>query len=277
MYDVTPIPDLAYAEVDGRALLADLYRPETGGTPPVVVYLHGGGFAAGSRTDRAPERLAAFAAHGVAVLTVDYRLAPSSRFPDQIHDAKAAIRWLRASASEFGVDGERIAAWGASAGGLLAALLGLTSGQAAWEGPVGAHLDRSSSIQAVVTWFGAFDLLASASRSWLESKLLPHEFGAVLLGVDGPADVAGIAGRAREASPLTWVSPSAPPFLIAHGDRDRMCPPSQSQALHDALVRAGARSLLLHVGGAGHEGAEFECPAILSLTASFVASILKPA
>lgn len=275
MYDVTITPDLTYAEADGRPLLADLYRPQTGQTPPVVLYLHGGGFQFGSRSDDAHNRLAALAAHGVAVLSVDYRLAPAAHFPAQLHDVKAAIRWIRASGPSLGVGGERVAAWGASAGAILAALAGLTAGQAAYEGTLGAHLDQPSTVQAVVTWFGAFDLIASAARSGLEAKLLPHEFGAVLLGVGSHAEVLVAAESAREASPLSWVSADAPPFLIAHGDRDRMAPVAQSQTLHDALVRAGAPSSLLLVGGAGHEGREFESAANLALTAGFLKATLR--
>jgi acetyl esterase/lipase len=95
MYDVTVSADLAYADVDSQPLLADLYRPATGQAPPVVLYVHGGGFAVGSRSDGAEGRLAALAAHAVAVLPVDYRLVPAAHFPAQLHDVKAAVRRVR--------------------------------------------------------------------------------------------------------------------------------------------------------------------------------------
>jgi acetyl esterase/lipase len=165
--------------------------------------------------------------------------------------------------------------WGASAGALLASLAGLTPGQAGLDGDLGDHLDQSSAVQAVVAWFGVADLLASASRSWLEAQILPFNFEATLLGVGSPAEVTEAADRAREASPLSWVSADAPPFLIAHGDRDRVVPAAQSHTLHEALVRAGARSSLLLVGGAGHEDAAFDAPANLALTAGFLSAALS--
>lgn len=275
MHDVAITPDLTYAEAGGQTLLADLYRPATKAAPPVVLYFHGGGFQFGSRSDGADTRLAALAAYGVAVLSVDYRLAPAAHFPAQLHDVKAAIRWVRARGPSLGVNSERVGLWGASAGAVLAALAGLTSGQAAFEGTVGEHPDQSSKVDAVVAWFGVFDLLSSALRSGLEARLLPHEFGATLLGLESSADVLAAADRATQASALTWVSADAPPFLIAHGDRDRMAPLAESHALHDALVRAGAQSSMLLVGGAGHEGSAFESPANLALTAAFLTAALR--
>ncbi|HEX3516608.1 MAG TPA: alpha/beta hydrolase [Trebonia sp.] len=179
MYEVTVTADLAYADADGQPLLADLYRPATEQAPPVVLYVHGGGFAVGSRSDGAEGRLAALAAHAVAVLSVDYRLVPAAHFPAQLHEVKAAVRWVRGCAPSLGVDGGQVGIWGASASALLAPLVGLTPGQ---------------------------------------------------------------------ASPLSWVSSGAPPFLIAHGDRDRVVPATESHALYEALVRAGARSPGAHRG-----------------------------
>jgi acetyl esterase/lipase len=200
MYEVTVTADLAYADADGQPLLADLYRPATEQAPPVVLYVHGGGFAVGSRSDGAEGRLAALAAHGVAVLSVDYRLAPAAHFPAQLHDVKAAVRWVRGCAPSLGVDGGQVGVWGASAGALLASLVGLTPGQAGLDGDLGDHLDQSSAVQAVVAWFGVADLLASASRSWLEAQILPFNFEATLLGVGSPAEVTEAADRAREAN-----------------------------------------------------------------------------
>lgn len=276
MYDVTVTNDLTYAEVDGKPLLADLYRPSTQQPPPVVLYVHGGGFEVGSRSDNAKERLTGLAAHGVAVLSIDYRLAPAGQFPAPLHDVKAAVRWVRANAADLDVAGERVGVWGASAGALLASLAGLTAGRTELDGHVGDHLDESSAVQAVVAWFGATDLLTSSSRSWLEAEILPFNFEAALLGVASAEEVRRhAADRAREASPVTWVSADAPPFLIAHGDRDRVVPPAQSHTLHEALVRAGGSSSLLLVGGAGHEDAAFDAPTNLALTAGFLTAALR--
>lgn len=252
MSDVAFVPDLVYRQVDGTTLRADLHLPETEQPPPVVVYVHGGGFQFGSRTDDADSRLSALAAHGIAVLSIDYRLAPDVLFPGPVDDVREAVRWTRAQAAELGVDGRRIGLWGASAGATLAVLAALSG-------------DRAD-VGAVVAWFAITDLAETASRSWLEAQILPFDFESAFLG-----DL----GRTREASPLNWVHASAPPFLVAHGDRDRVTPVNQSQALHDALVRSGAESTLLLVGAAGHEDRAFESPAHLALTAGWLATMLS--
>ncbi|WP_138732704.1 alpha/beta hydrolase [Modestobacter excelsi] len=269
-YQVSVTAGLAYAEVDGRVLLADLYRPATQEPPPVVVFVHGGGWAVGSRSDFAETRLAPLAAHGVAVLSIDYRLVDVAHFPAQLHDVKAAVRWLRASARDLDVDAEHMGIWGASAGAVLASLVGLTAGQPELEGSVGDEHAHSSAVQAVVAWFGLSDLSATTTRSPLEAQLLPPGPEAGFLGVVSLAEVPDVRDLARQASPVTWVSEAAPPFLIAHGDRDRMVAPSESRALHDALVRVGAHSSLLVVGGAGHEDPAFDSSASLALTAGFL-------
>jgi acetyl esterase/lipase len=262
-------PNLTYAEVRGVPLALDLYR-SAAADAPLVVYLHGGGWRAGSRTDDAA-RLAGLAAFGVTVASVDYRLAPEAVFPAQLHDVKAAVRWLRAQGERLGLPTERIGIWGASAGAYLASLLALTNGDAEFEGTVGGNLDQSSAVQAVVHWFGQADLVAAAARTPVEARLLPFHFEAGLLGVDS---VAADADRARRIGLLGRVSAAAPPFLIAHGDRDHVVAPSESRALHDALARAGADSRLLLVGGAGHEDPAFDAPATLAMTAAWLRATL---
>src|SRR6185312_7999972 len=125
--------------------------------------------------------------------------------------------------------------------------------------------------QAVVHWFGQCDLLASGSRSAVEERLLPFAFEAGLLGVGALTDA---VDGARSLSLLASVSAQAPPFLIAHGDRDHVVSPSEGQALHDALSRAGTDTSLLLLGGAGHEGREFDLPSMLAVTAAWLRSKL---
>jgi len=260
-----------FAEVGGRALELDLYRaPQP--DAPLVLYVHGGGWRSGDRTvDR--HRVCALARHGVTVAAVDYRLVPAAALPDQVHDVKAAVRWLRANGTSLGLRTDRIGAWGASAGAYLASLLGLSAGDPELEGTVGGNVDQSSAVQAVVHWFGQADLLTAGSRTEIEARLLPFNFESGVLGLDSLADD---PERARRFGLLGRVTSSAPPFLIAHGDRDHVVAPAESQALHDAVSRAGARSHLLVVGGAGHEGAEFERPEILAMTAAWLRAELTP-
>ena len=263
--------DLVFAADDGVELALDVYRAPRDDAP-VTVYAHGGGWRAGDKADDGPRRLAPLSAYGVTVVSVNYRLAPAATFPTQLHDVKAAVRWLRANGTRLGLPTERLGIWGASAGAYLGSLLALTTGVAQFEGTVGGNLDQSSAVQAVVHWFGQSDLVASASRTEVEARLLPFAFEAGLLGV---ADVADTAGRARDLSLLSWVTPGAPPFLIAHGDRDHVVLPSEGEALHRALVAAGADSRFELLGGTGHEGAGFDSPASLAMTAAWLRTALR--
>jgi acetyl esterase/lipase len=229
---------------------------------PLVLYIHGGGWQHGDKADDAAQRLAPMAALGVNVASVNYRLAPDTTFPGPVHDVKAAVRWLRANGARFGLRTEKIGVWGASAGAYLGSLLALTPGRFEGDG----NLDRSSAVQAAVHWFGQSDLAVSASRSDIEAKLLPFAFEQAFLGGD-------MATAAELSLPLL-VSPQAPPFLIAHGDRDRIIPPSESRALHDALSRSGVDSRFVLLGGAGHEDPAFDSPASLAMTAAWLRTML---
>jgi acetyl esterase/lipase len=274
MTSVTVESGLVYASVGGTALGLDLYRAPQADAP-LVLYVHGGGWRSGDRADDGATRLAPLAAYGVDVASVDYRLVPGARFPDQVHDLKGAVRWLRARGPELGLRTDRIGIWGASAGAYLGSLLALTAGDDELEGTVGGNLKQSSAVEAAVHWFGQADLLASGSRTDVEARLLPFAFEAGLLGVGSAAEA---ADRARRLGLLTRVSAGAPPFLIAHGDRDHVVAPSESEALHDALSRAGADTSLMLLGGAGHEGPEFDRPAMLAMTAAWLrARLTAPA
>ncbi|BAH53655.1 putative esterase [Rhodococcus opacus B4] len=271
MNDVQVQSNLRVAEVDGFEIAVDLYRPDID-NPPAVIYLHGGGWQLGDKKDGADDRLARLASYGVAVVSANYRLAPQGLYPNPIHDVKAVVRWLRAHGAELGVSTDRIGVWGASAGAYLATMVGLTPGDEELEGVVGDDLDQSSRVDAVVHWFGPSDLAANAGRSWIESHLLPPPFENALLGED---EVSAPSDISWNASPLSRVTSLAPPFLIAHGDRDRITLSAQSHALHDALVSTGARSTLLVLGGAGHEGPEFDQPDHLGITAAFLSAHLR--
>jgi acetyl esterase/lipase len=274
MTSVTIESGHVFATVGETTLELDLYRaPQT--DAPLVIYAHGGGWRSGDKADGAAERLAPLAAYGVTVASVNYRLLPGAAFPDQLHDLKGAVRWLRAYGPSLGVRTDRIGIWGASAGAYLGSLLALTPGDDEFEGAVGGNLEQSSEVQAVVHWFGQSDLLVSGSRSDVEARLLPFTFEAALLGA---SSVVEVADRARDLSLLTRVSLQAPPFLIAHGDRDHVIAPSESEALHDALSRAGADTHFMLLGGAGHEGPEFDQPATLAMTAAWLcAKLTSPA
>lgn len=227
-----PLPE-AQISADGVRML-----PDASSTPPVAVFLHGGGWRLGSRRSvgpayagRSPSPFAQLAAAGIAVASIDYRLSGEARWPAQLHDAKAAIRWLRARASDLGVDPDGIAAWGESSGGHLAALLGLTGPEL--EGEVGI-VGPSSAVVAVVAWYPPTDL-TSLPADLGADPLAPDSREALLLG----APLATVPDLAAEASPLTHLTPDAPTFLLLHGRAERLIPCVQSERLAAALAAAG--------------------------------------
>ncbi|MBE1536096.1 alpha/beta hydrolase [Actinomadura algeriensis] len=229
---------VAYAERDTGPLLMDLVVPAGAAVPPpVVIWLHGGGWFTGDRT-MAPDLAVHFASRGFAMASIDYRLSGAALFPAQLHDVQEAIRYVRGRARGLGVDPNAIGLWGSSAGGHLAALAGL-SGE-----PGG-----DAAVQAVAEGYGPVDL----ARIVAESAAPPHMAGenapeARLLG--GRPDA--LPDAARAASPLTYVTPAAPPFLIAHGTADALVRPDQSVLLHDALAGAGVDGTLYLLDGVGH-------------------------
>jgi acetyl esterase/lipase len=267
--------DLPYATVDGRSLLLDLYVPEDcNGECPVVLYLHGGAFMVGSKANNAEERLVPVARSGIAIASAEYRFSDVATYPAQVHDVKAAVRWLRANAAEHGYSPDRVGAWGASAGGYLALMLALTPGSPEHEGTLGEHLDESSSVEAITAWFAVADLPVADLGPPAGRVLPPFIVGspprpsvlARLLGVDSVADHAELA---REASPAHRAAGATAAFLLIHGDADGLVGEDQSQRMHAALTAAGADSTLLMIAGANHEDAAFHSPAVLGAVAGF--------
>ena len=223
--------DLVYAEMEGEGILLDLYLPANSQGPfPVVVWVHGGAWRARSK-DNCP-LIPLVRRHGFAVAGINYRLSGEATFPAQIHDCKAAIRWLRANAEKYNLDPTRIGAFGTSAGGHLVALLGTSGGVKELEGP-GGNLAFSSRVQAVCDWFGPSDL----------TRMLGGEAVGALLG----ASSADLLEKAKLASPITYVSPDDPPFLVFHGDNDSTVPHEQSALLIEALKKAGVKAGLITV------------------------------
>ncbi len=239
MYRTTRIPDVPYGSADGRVLLLDILRPEPipDRPMPVIAEIHGGGFYEGERDT---ERNRLLAEHGFFTVSIDYRHSPEAPFPAQIHDAKAAIRWLRANAEEQHLDPSRIGAWGGSAGGAIAALLGTSADVPELEGENGSP-GYSSTVQAVVDECGPTDMQGQVQPGmvWVFEQL----FG-------GP--VSGRADLVRLANPVTHIRPHCPPFLIVHGEEDDVVPIRNSELLDEALTRAGCDVTFIRVPGGGH-------------------------
>ncbi len=254
--------DLVYAAMDGfRPLTLDLYqkpaKPKE--TPrPAILFVHGGDWVTGDARhlagfDDFPATLAALAAKGYVVASVNYRLSGEAHFPAAIQDVKSALRWLRGHAGDYNIDTTRIMAWGAEAGGQIAAMVGTSCGVAALEPAADAKSKAtlaSDCVQGVIDWYGPADL-----ASWDTGGAHPSEPGAPThLGAYLGCEAADCApGLVRAASPLAYIGTLSPPFLIQHGSADTRVPPDQSQKLNDALQNQHVPSEVLIYPGAGQD------------------------
>jgi acetyl esterase/lipase len=256
--------DVVYASpklADGRPkqLLMDIQVPRTPGPKPLVVYVPGGGFVQSGKEGNLPLR--SYAANaGFVVASVQYRVQPDgATYADSIADVKSAIRYLRAHASTYQIDPGKVGAWGDSAGGYLVAMVGVTNGDKQYD--IGDNLGQSSDVQAVVDKFGASDL------SQLEADYDPasQQAMAPLLAiaakyVNGPASTQSLAetpATVAAANPITRIEPGDPPFVIFHGNADKLISPSQTLNLHNALRAAGVTSTRYVVDGGGHGDLSF--------------------
>jgi len=277
--------EVSYAIAIGfRRLAMDIWLPrDAAGTPvPLVVWIHGGAFQLGDRRELPPTfapdsvfRLLNEA--GIACATVDYRHALEAPFPAQLHDLKAAVRYLREHADMLGIDAGRIGAWGESAGGHLAALLGLTGARKDLEGGLGVQ-GHSSAVSAVIDFYGVSSLPDMPAMNIPPGMMTGPLSAAVPDGMTlepGPMLVGGTADAAllAAASPLGYVTADAPPFLLVHGDSDGLVPLSQSQLLAAALDDANVRNELITIRGGDHcfFGAEGQLDRILGSAVAYFA------
>jgi len=270
--DRTGYRDVVYAEVSGfRPLLLDLVVPVRSAPAPVVVYLHGGGFAGGTHqvARYPPGRRAteALLARGVAVASVGYRLSGEARFPAQVHDVWAAVRWLGRHGADVGVDPDRVAAWGDSAGGYLTAMLAVAADRPELAGPVEVT-GAGRRIRAGVSWYGPSNLATQprlGPPAWRNTDPARSP-EAKLLG----APVATVPELAALASPVSHVTSAAAPLLLVHGTADDGVPFAQSEELVAAYGRAGAPIELVAVPGAGHGLPGIELGPLLDRSADFL-------
>ena len=216
-------------------------KPPAGGyttSLPLVIWIHGGAFLIGSKDDTVPLE---FLSRGYAVASIGYRLGLDAKFPAQVEDCKAAIRWLRANAARFALDPTRFAVFGESAGGYLAAMVGTTGDVKEFE--VGENLEHSSRVQAVIDFYGPTDFLQNANA--IATAKTPE---ALLIG--GP--ILDNKDRAAAANPIAYVTKDDPPFLIVHGDADKLVPYNQSELLEAALKKFGVPVSFYTIKGGGH-------------------------
>ncbi|HEY4416096.1 MAG TPA: alpha/beta hydrolase [Verrucomicrobiae bacterium] len=236
--------NLEYAQVNGQALLLDIYRPAHPAKKlPVIVWLYGGAWKSGNK-DFCP--IAFMATQQVAIVSINYRLDDVAKFPAQLNDCKGAIRWLRANADKYALDPDHIGIFGASAGGHLAALLGTTADNPSLEGNVGGNLGFSSRVECVCAFYPPTDL----NRLVSDPKVRADPKGDVAKLIGGA--VSENVAKANFASPIFYVSKNSAPFFLMHGGADKLVPPEQSEILYGALKRAGVEVYLEIIPNKAH-------------------------
>lgn len=224
--------NIPYASLS-QAQKLDIYLPDRGEGPfPVIAWIHGGAFMGCDKADLQILPSLEGLKRGYAVVSINYRMSREAIFPALVHDAKAAIRWIRANAQAYHFDPNRIAAWGGSAGAYLALMLGTSIGVQKLEDLSMGNPNQSSTVQAVVSWFGPSDFLKMDEQ--LEESGLPPLPGMEHSGANSPESlilgrkITEIPEKVIAANPITYVRPEAPPFLIQHGTRDATVPVQQS-------------------------------------------------
>lgn len=267
-----PLVDIEYAVVDGHSLKLDLYPTSTPAaevaSAPLIVWVHGGAWRAGSKTDVPHARLTGL---GYAVASVDYRLSPVAKFPAQIHDIKGAIRYLRAKAELYGYDAKKFIIAGSSAGGHLAALVGVSNGVKELEGTVGGNADRESDVQAIVSYYGASNLMTILAQSKPVGLRMRPPALQLLLGGQ-PDDVPELA---KLASPVAHVDAKDPPLLLIHGEADPQMPPEQSEELAEAYRKLKRPVTLELIPDAVHGGRQFFDEPRMAILEKFLSESLK--
>lgn len=256
--------DIPYADNDNPRQRLDLYLPKSRSADaalPVLVFIHGGGWRAGDKSSGAGNLMRFMADGKYAGVSVGYRLTDEAQWPAQIHDCKAAIRWIRGNAKKHGLNADKIVVWGTSAGGHLVSMLGTSGDVDALEGELGSHDEQSSAVTAVVNFFGPenFETMVR-QKSSIDRNTSGNYPEALLLG----GRVQDKVDTAKEASPVTHINKGDASFLTAHGTEDALVPFAQATELHEKLKQAGVPSILVTMDGGGHGFASRELDGMIS-------------
>lgn len=240
-------PGIRYAGTDNKRQRLDVYAPAVVPNEPLplVVFIHGGAWQGGSKSVGRRFVTPLVESGNYIAASIGYRLSGEAVWPAQIHDCKAALRWLRANASQYNFDADRMAVWGASAGAHLAAIVGTSSDIEAMNGELGDHTGESNAVACVIDFFGPVDF---ATMTPVRPGGVDRSPMARLLG----SPVAESPAKVSSANPVTYVTPDDSPFLIVHGTTDRLVPIAQSQLLDKSLEEVEVESTLLTVVGGGH-------------------------
>lgn len=248
---VTSIADVRYAAISGfRRLTLDIYMPpRKAGPKPLVLYVHGGGWMnsdsrhLGAVADF-PALAARLAGEGFVVASVEYRHALEAKFPAQIQDVRAALRFLKGNAGRYGIDPARVGVIGGSAGGHLAGLLALSCGDRGLDAAGTTAPAGSECVQAFVGWYGVYDVATlAAGRPRRQDDAIER-----LLGCTGPCSAESIAA----VSPVTYLDRNDPPSLLVHGEEDKTVPVSQSRELEARMKAAGVPVSTVYIPAVDH-------------------------
>ncbi|QNF35805.1 alpha/beta hydrolase [Adhaeribacter swui] len=270
--------NIAYAS-ESPAQKLDIYLPDASNAPfPVIVAIHGGAFKMGDKADPQVNAALNGLERGYAVISINYRLSSEAIFPAQIQDVKAAIRWVRANAKTYKLNPEKLATWGNSAGGHLAAMAGTTGDDDAFNEAGLVNAGQSSLVQAVVDWYGPIQFDQMDSQFKLSNKgRADHDTAqspeSELIG----KQITQAPDLVQAANPATYISEADPPFFIQHGTHDNLVPTEQSENFYADLVKTlGPDKVTLELlPGVGHCGPQFETPENLNKVFDFLDKYLK--
>jgi len=244
------IKDIEFAKIDGHSLKLDLHLPKDAKNSQLVVWVHGGAWRAGAK-DRMP--IKDLVPYGYAVASVDYRLTPVAKFPANVHDIKAAVRWLRAHAKKYGFKAQKVGIAGASAGGHLVNSVGTSNGHKELEGEVGEHREQSSRVDAIVSFYGAANLTTILHQSTPHGLSVRVPALKLLLGDTPDAE----PELAKLASPVFQLEGDEPPLFLIHGDQDHQMPINQSIELFGKYQELKLPVQMEFIYGGGHGGRQF--------------------
>ena len=267
-------PGVTYTDIPNgfaRAhLMMDIIKPVSSAPTPAIVFISGNGWRSIDRAALVPQ-LAPIAKAGYLVASIDYRIIGETNFPEPLKDVKAAIRFLRANARTYNIDPDRIAVWGNSAGGHLAALAATTGEQKEFDND--KWPGQSSAVQAAVVFYGPMDLsnqLDNINNKISEGVYVESAF--VGVNVRDPAN----ADKVKKANPISYVSERTPPILMVHGTADVVVPIRESEALYAAMTAANRPVTLIKVDGSGHSFGQISSnPEVMSEVLAFFDKQLK--
>ncbi len=260
--DTIILKNIVYAEADGKKLTLDIYRLKEPKNPYLIVWIHGGAWHSGNK-EKPPLGMLT---HGYALASVDFRASTEKAFPGPVHDIKAAIRFLRANAVQYGYKSDKIIIWGASSGGHLAALVATTNNNPTLEGTLGNHTNTSSSVQACIDFFGPTNFLTILSQSTPHGLNVRLPALAILLG----KPVEQVPELAKLASPVYQVSAGDPPLFIVHGEQDNQVPINQSIELMNAYRSKNLPVQIEFIPNAGHSSPAYSAKELMDKMAAFL-------